>query len=108
MAVSESTGCASAVLQKGLFTTAAMDNIDHNLTVTAATTSFHGTSVSVFQHLTKDDKGEERGQPKFGEKKVKTIPELSDSFINVHPAFLNKRKPSPSQSGMTDPDTWHS
>ena len=46
------------VLQKVLFTTSAMDNIDHNPTATTATTSFHGTSVSVFQHPTKEDKGE--------------------------------------------------
>ena len=32
------------VLRKGLFTTAAVDNIDHNPTATTASTSFHGTS----------------------------------------------------------------
>ena len=35
-----------AVMRKGLFTTAAMDNIDHNPTATTATISFHGTSIS--------------------------------------------------------------
>ena len=35
-------------LRKGLFTISAMDNIDHNPTATTATTSFHGTSISVF------------------------------------------------------------
>jgi len=93
------------VLRKGLFTTSAMDNIDHNPTATTATTSFHGTSVSVFQHPTKEDKGEERGQLKFGEEKVKTVPELPDSFTNVRPAFFTKKKPSPPQSGVTHPDT---
>ncbi|KAJ8386023.1 hypothetical protein AAFF_G00178440 [Aldrovandia affinis] len=93
------------VLRKGLFTTSAMDNIDHNPTATTATTSFHGTSVSVFQHPTKEDKGEECGQLKFGEKKVKTVPELPDSFTNVRPAFFTKKKPSPPQSGVTHPDT---
>ena len=33
-------------LRSGLFTTAAMDNIDHNPTATTATSSFHGTSIS--------------------------------------------------------------
>ena len=33
------------VLRRGLFTTSAMDNIDHNPTATTATTSFHGTST---------------------------------------------------------------
>ena len=46
------------VLRKGLFTTAAMDNIDHNPTSTTATTSFHGTSISLFQYPTADNKGE--------------------------------------------------
>ena len=82
-----------------------MDNINHNPTATTVVTSFHGNSVSVFQHPTKDDKGEECGQLKFGEKRVKTIPEIPDSFINIYPAFFNKRKPSLPQSGVTDPDT---
>ena len=34
------------VLRKSLFTTSAIDIIDHNPTATTATTSFHGTSVS--------------------------------------------------------------
>ena len=38
-----------AILQKGLFTTSAVDNIDHNPSATA-TTSCHGTGISVFQH----------------------------------------------------------
>ena len=38
-----------AILQKGLFTTSAVDNIDHNPSATTATTSFHGTGISVFQ-----------------------------------------------------------
>ena len=54
-------------LRKGLFTTSAMDNIDHNPTATTATTSFHGTSISVFQHPTKESKGEEHGQLKCRE-----------------------------------------
>ena len=53
------------VLRKGLFTTAVMDKIDHNASATTATTYFHGTSISMFQHPTKENKGEERHQPKF-------------------------------------------
>ena len=37
-----------AILQKGLFTTSAVDNIDHNPFATTATTSFHGIGISVF------------------------------------------------------------
>lgn len=37
-------------LKHGLFTTAAIDNLDHNLSSTTAQTSFHGTGISIFQH----------------------------------------------------------
>ena len=61
------------VLRTGLFITSAMDNIDHNITATIATTSFHGTSISVFQLPTKENKGAERGQVKFGESEKSSI-----------------------------------
>jgi hypothetical protein len=35
-----------AILQKGLFTTSAVDNIDHNHSATTATISCHGTDIS--------------------------------------------------------------
>ena len=92
-------------LRKGLFTTSAMDNIDHNPTATTTTTSFHGTSISVFQHPTKESKGEERGQLKCREQKVKTVPELPDSFTNVCPAFFTKKKPSPPKESVVLVDT---
>ena len=37
-------------LQTGLFTSAAIDSIDHNQSSATATTSFHGTSITIFQH----------------------------------------------------------
>ena len=72
-------------MRKGMFTTAAMDNIDHNPTATTATTSFHGTSISLFQHLSTYDAGKKRESIK-----VKRVPELLDSFTNIHPAFVTK------------------
>ena len=47
-------GVVCLVLRKGLFTTAVMENIDNNPSATTATTPFHGTSVSVFQHQTQE------------------------------------------------------
>ena len=38
-------------LKKKIFTSAAIDNIDHNPSPTIAQDSFHGTGVSLFQHL---------------------------------------------------------
>ena len=68
--IAEGVICPSP-LRKGLFTTAAMDNIDHNPSATKATSSFHGTSISIFQHPTSDNEGEKRDSVRLGENKVK-------------------------------------
>ena len=52
--LSEGVICPS-VLRKGLFTTAAVDNIDHNPSSTTSKSSFHGTGISIFQHLSGND-----------------------------------------------------
>ncbi|KAK4304447.1 hypothetical protein Pmani_023602 [Petrolisthes manimaculis] len=82
------------ILRKSLFTTSAMDNIDHNPTATTATSSFHGTSISIFQHPSTDHEGtlQERCQI---DTKVKTISKLPESYTNVPPAFFGKKNPKP-------------
>ncbi|KAJ8364285.1 hypothetical protein SKAU_G00131160 [Synaphobranchus kaupii] len=93
------------ILRRRLFTTCAMDNIDHNPSATTATTSFHGTSISIFQHPTPDNKGEEREPLKLAERKVKRVPELPDSFSNIRPAFFTKKNPPPPKAdGPSVPD----
>ena len=47
-------------LLKAVFTTAAVDNIDHNPSSVTAQGAFHGTGISLFQHPTSDTLGEER------------------------------------------------
>ena len=37
-------------LKPGIFTSAAVDNLDHNLSSATAQSSFHGTTISIFQH----------------------------------------------------------
>eukprot|EP00795_Rhopilema_esculentum_P002488 gene2488-18151_t len=37
-------------IQNGMFTSAAIDNIDHNPSSSTALSAFHGTSISIFQH----------------------------------------------------------
>ena len=37
-------------LKPGYFTTAAVDNIDHEPSSSTATKSFHGSSITIFQH----------------------------------------------------------
>lgn len=84
-----------AVLQKGIFTTSAVDNIDHNPSATTATSSFHGTGISIFQHPLSTDVTNSR-KIEFDSKKPKSkaISCLPESHTNVKPAFL-KSKPSP-------------
>ena len=45
--------CPSS-LKKGIFTSAAIDNIDHSPSSTTAMEAFYGTSISVFQHPEED------------------------------------------------------
>ena len=40
-----------AKLRRGLFTTGAVDNVDHNPTSATARDAFHGISISIIQHL---------------------------------------------------------
>ena len=44
-------------LRNGLFTTGNLDNIDHNLSSTSAQSSFHGTAISLTQHVSLDNSG---------------------------------------------------
>ena len=46
-------------LRRGLFTTSAVDNIDHNPSSSTARGAFHGTGISLFQHPSKDVSGED-------------------------------------------------
>ena len=43
-----------------LFTTSAVDNIDHNPSSTMAKGSLHGTGISLFQHPSEITQGEDR------------------------------------------------
>ena len=44
-------------LRKNIFKTAAIDNIDHNPSSTSPEGSFHGTCISLFQHITEEEPG---------------------------------------------------
>ena len=69
-------------LKKGLFSVAALDNIDHNPSSTTASSSFHGTSISIFQFPTQDKHGDCRPPltvPPTGNQKYR----LPESYGNV-------------------------
>ena len=62
-------------LKIGAFTTGAIDNINHNPSFNTATSSLHGTAISLFQHSPLG-KGDEIEVPDFQikQKKLKKLP----------------------------------
>jgi len=73
-------------MKKGIFTTAAIDNIDHNPSAVSAKSSFHGTSMSLFQHTPKQGISQE--QLIMVKEKVKKISPLPDHYTNCETSFL--------------------
>lgn len=53
-----------------VFTTAAVDNIDHNTSSTTSKESFHGTGISLFQHPTFESEGVDRNIAAGGSESV--------------------------------------
>ena len=77
-------------LSKHVFTTAAVDNVDHNPSSTTAKDSFHGTSISLMQHPTIGNDGEKRDVLPPDIQKGKLIASLPKSYTNVPPAALTR------------------
>jgi hypothetical protein len=84
-------------LRKRLFTTAAIDSIDHNPSSTTASDSFHGTGISLFQHVSTDCPGIDREivvlEQSSSTITTKTVSQLPDSYANVPPASLRQKDP---------------
>lgn len=78
-------------LRTGLFTTAAVNNIDHNPGSISSHDSFHGTAISLVQHPTNQNKGERREADSFDPtiSASKKITHLPLSFSNVPPVALS-------------------
>ena len=91
---SEGVVCPPKLL-KGVFTTAAVDNIDHNPSSVTAQGAFHGTGISLFQHPTSDAPGEEREVVSIDNhpSKTKRLACLPDSYTAVRPVILPKNEP---------------
>ena len=87
------------VLREDLFTTGNLDNLDHNPTSTLAQAAFHGSAMSLTQHITNETTGTERHQDRVllakEMPKAKTIKPLMESYSQVPPATLPNVKPSP-------------
>ncbi|CAB4019732.1 Hypothetical predicted protein, partial [Paramuricea clavata] len=75
-------------LRKGLFTTSAVDNIDHNTSSTTSQTLFHGTAISLVQHPTTNNQGTPRATDTFDPTALtttKTIAHLPSSYTEIAP-----------------------
>ncbi|VDI03322.1 Hypothetical predicted protein [Mytilus galloprovincialis] len=83
-----------AKLRNGLFTTAAIDNIDHNPSSTTAQGSLHGTAISIFQHPVKEGDGFERLIPPIAlsAARYEHLKPLPESYTVVPPVVLPKEK----------------
>ncbi len=78
-------------LRQGLFVTAAIDNIDHNTSSTTATSSFHGTGISLFQTPSLHNQGDcHRQQLCISDQlsRGKMLLKLPESYTNVQPLLL--------------------
>ena len=78
-------------LRDGIFTTEAIDNIDHNPTSTCSHDSFHGTAVSLVQRTTTKKPGTDRAINVFDPSKSSTskkIASLPSYYSEVPPSTL--------------------
>ena len=78
-------------LRGELFTTAAVDNIDHNPSSTSSQSSFHGTAISLVQHPCNSELGTPRDTDVFDPSKPstsKTVSHLPSSYSEVTPMAL--------------------
>ena len=80
-------------LKGGVFTTAALDNIEHNPWSTTAEGSFHGIGISLFQHPTSENSGQHRHIEKCITSQ-KNLLQLPANYANISPVsnFLKQPK----------------
>lgn len=84
----ESAVCPSN-LRVHLFTTAAVDNIDHNPTSATAHDSFHGTGISLFQHPSAENPGTTRAPIDISHavSSSKSVCQLPEAYTKVAPVI---------------------
>jgi len=79
---------------KFIFTTGAVDNIDHNPSSRTAKDSFHGTAITLTQHPDLNSAGVKRSQACLDPNapKTKTVSKLPDSYTNIVPVLEEAKK----------------
>ena len=64
---------------------AAVDNLDHNQTATGATTSFHGTDISMFQPFIEKDTCQAHAPLIFLPNSTKQVKPLPAAYSSIEP-----------------------
>ena len=81
-------------MHSNVFTTTAIDNIDHNPSSTTAKGSFHGTAISLLQYPSFNGKGVDRSIAIVGgsrEASSKMVGRLPHYYTDVHPVTTNMK-----------------
>ena len=90
------------IMRGSVFTTAAVDNIDHNPSATTAKDSFHGTGISLVQHPTFADEGVDRGIVIIGGNAgSKTVHQLPHFYTDVPPVTSSVKQSAVPTTSMT-------
>ena len=72
-------------LKKNMFTTSALDNIDHNPSSTTEQGSLHGMGISLFQHPTSSEPGVKRENSCIDLFSTKMLRLFLEVYTNVRP-----------------------
>lgn len=80
-------------LHNCVFTVAAVDNIDHNMSSTTASSSFHGTSISLMQQPDQTLGGTQSISMSKSASKSKRVRQLPSSYTDVPPVRLKTEQP---------------
>ncbi len=85
-----------------LFTTSAVDNIDHNPTSTTAQDSFHGTGISLFQQPTTENPGTTRARIDISQAvaNTKSVRQLTEAYTKVAPVIPPTKHPQVSATNI--------
>ena len=93
-------------MRSGVFTTAAVDNIDYTPTSATAKEALYGTGISLIQHLTDESQGHNHGVVIINQSltSTKSIPPLPPNYTDVPPAVLKTKEFTvPSIQGFIQP-----
>ncbi|CAG9823856.1 unnamed protein product [Phaedon cochleariae] len=85
-----SEGVLPSSLHRDTFTTAVIDNIDHNQSSTSAQKSFHGTSITLIQHPDKISPDESFLRIEDSQWSRRVTKELPYSYTVISPLVMNK------------------